>query len=72
MTRLKWKLLQVWLESSSADPNCEVQCGPTFAYMFYDGNPFCANDATGDDRWRIVDFTQFARITDPTITVSCN
>ena len=62
----------MWLESASQDPNCDVVCGPQFAYMFYAGDPFCANAATGDDRWRIVDFTQNARIKDPTITVACN
>ena len=67
----------MYLESDTRDPPpCSILCGPERPYMYYDGNPFCANDAVEVNRWVFVDFTQggfeTGYVRDPTMTVVCN
>ena len=61
----------VYLESSIQDPDCMAVCGPLHPYMYYDGNPFCVNDANEQNRWFSVDFTIPAYVQDPTAKANC-
>ena len=68
---------QVYLESWTAvDPTCATYCGKKLPYMIYDGDKFCATDATEKGKWQYVDFNVFRHVTDPagsitTVKSSC-
>ena len=69
----------MYLESSTRDPNCDGNggttaqfCGPEVAYMVYNGDPFCVQNAIVSDKWFYIDFSVGAYINDPPVTVESN
>ena len=49
---------QVYLESYTWDPNCDLYlCGRDHPYMYYDGDEFCVQDANRLDGWHYVDYS---------------
>ena len=66
------------MESHPQDPNCDGKggtqdpfCGKNAPYLYYDGDPFCPEDANDASKWRVVDLSTGTTVTG-LVTIACS